>query len=845
MTIRVSRLSTWLAERATIIIVSAVVATAILAIPFLTMRPESSASQEPTGEVFAARDAIEDRFASSVFTTFLIIEDREGDLLRVEPLLGLLAAEDGLRASSDIGPSLFEYFDSTDEVRFVGMRTIADILDERLPDGLIGATDADVKEAAAGLIAERGLQMLGLSALTESVGGIPISPAILTSVLSDADVLGFADAGVRIGSDTEPEQYSRDVLATVRGDGQSYRAWGIAIDVNLTAAEQGEAAGPFIGFTILAVLIIVGLTFRSYWVLAVSGAALAALIIWLQGISNLVGLQDDLILSLIVPIAMISFGVDFAFHSVGRYRETRLGGLVPRPAFKVGFAAVAGALVLALASDTAAFLANTSAGIESIVQFGVGAAIALVAAFLLLGVVTPLAVMKIEERVGGPRTSRRGAAVAGAIGAGSLAMTSVLLSVFIFPAGGVVALGLYLAVAVYLPYRLAPTAAPAAGEPPPSGPGRAARIIGAAVAAVTRRRSVVLLAVAVLTIGAAVLALRVETDFDVKDFFAADSEFVVSLDKLDEHGGEAAGEPADVLIVADLTNPAIVLRVRKFADDFGSLDSTRFGRDDSGNIDIQTGVLAVLDDVWASPVAAGLVAQQTGVTLTDDNADGVPDTASQLAAVYEVTRRTGIPFDVVNLVQTPDDVRSVLAMDEQGTATRFAVGLPGSRSVENITAAREDLEPLLLRYGLAVVVPILIVVTWLYAFMFVAGFAINLVTATIGAVSIGIGIDFAIHFAVRYREELSRGGHRYEAVRAAGEGTGVTLAASAASSIVGFAILALAPMPLFASYGLLTAVMIAMALAASLLVLPALLTLITRDTEVVSTRGVERESIPT
>ena len=129
--------------------------------------------------------------------------------------------------------------------------------------------------------------------------------------------------------------------------------------------------------------------------------------------------------------------------------------------------------------------------------------------------------------------------------------------------------------------------------------------------------------------------------------------------------------------------------------------------------------------------------------------------------------------------------------------------------------------------------------------MFVAGFAINLVTATIGAVSIGIGIDFAIHFAVRYREELSRGGHRYEAVRAAGEGTGVTLAASAASSIVGFAILALAPMPLFASYGLLTAVMIAMALAASLLVLPALLTLITRDTEVVSTRGVERESIPT
>ena len=35
------------------------------------------------------------------------------------------------------------------------------------------------------------------------------------------------------------------------------------VDVNLTSQEQGEVAGPFIGFTILAVLLLVGLTFRS------------------------------------------------------------------------------------------------------------------------------------------------------------------------------------------------------------------------------------------------------------------------------------------------------------------------------------------------------------------------------------------------------------------------------------------------------------------------------------------------------------------------------------------------------------------------------------------------------
>jgi len=134
-----------------------------------------------------------------------------------------------------------------------------------------------------------------------------------------------------------------------------------------------------------------------------------------------------------------------------------------------------------------------------------------------------------------------------------------------------------------------------------------------------------------------------------------------------------------------------------------------------------------------------------------------------------------------------------------------------------------------LRYAVVSIVPILLVVAWLYAFMYFAGFGVNVATATIGAISIGIGIDFAIHFTMRYRQEMEQHPTRVDALSAAGTGTGGALAGSAASSIVGFAILALAPMPMFASYGLLTAVMIAMALTASLLVLPSLLMLVTSD----------------
>ena len=65
-------------------------------------------------------------------------------------------------------------------------------------------------------------------------------------------------------------------------------------------------------------------------------------------------------------------------------------------------------------------------------------------------------------------------------------------------------------------------------------------------------------------------------------------------------------------------------------------------------------------------------------------------------------------------------------------------------------------------------------------------------------------------------------------MRVAASGTGVALAGSAASSIIGFAVLGFAPMPLFSTYGVISAVMILMAAIASLLVLPSLLLMVAR-----------------
>lgn len=863
--------------------------TGLLLIPFLGMAPDISASTEPEGDVFTARDRIDTTFASSVHPTFMVVEADGGDLLRAQPLAALLDAEQALRTDPDLGATLFSYFDTETRTEVVGVVSIAGLVDDELRArglaGLAGADDAEVKSVGTALIDRLGERSdaLGISALSSRDTSGWTVPAVAITVLSDNTELGFATTSVNLGGDTNVEEFDRLVQEVFRVEG--LQANGVAIDVNLTSQEQGAVAGPFIGFTVLAVLLLVGVTFRSYWVLATVSVAFLVLIVWLKGISNLIGLKDDLVLSLIVPVAMISFGVDYAFHAIGRYREERTRGQTSAPAFLAAMTAVSAALLLAFATGATAFLANLTSGIESINQFGLGAAIALASSYLLLGVITPLVVSTIEFDVPAPSQSPRAVVgrMVGGVGAAAMAMASVLMLVFVLPWLGVLLMiGTTLGTLV-LPYLVQrrKTVGLRAGEVlSTSRDGRVARGVGRAVAAIARRPAIVLPVAVVVTAASATLAVQVPAEFDVEDFFSPDTDFVVGLDQLDSHVGDRGGEPALLYIEGDLADPVALVAVQARVDQIRKLETDSLARDEDG-VSIDGGIFEVFAASFESDLMLGLVEQQTGVAVTDADRNGIPDSRDQVVALVSVATVSGVPFDAERLALTPDDVTTVVRLGDE-PRTLFEMGVVDSRSQESVTAARELLTPIVeglsadlggtfvqvtgsafvreasleatsralqvslpvalalclllgslflrsLRYGLVSIVPIMMVVAWLYAVMYLAGFAINLVTATIAAVSIGIGIDFAIHLIVRFREELERHGSREAAVRTAGEGTGLALVASATSSAVGFGILALAPMPLFAAYGLLTALMVILALIATLAVLPAMLVAINRD----------------
>ncbi|RJU87727.1 MAG: hypothetical protein DWB89_01000 [Candidatus Poseidoniales archaeon] len=125
--------------------------------------------------------------------------------------------------------------------------------------------------------------------------------------------------------------------------------------------------------------------------------------------------------------------------------------------------------------------------------------------------------------------------------------------------------------------------------------------------------------------------------------------------------------------------------------------------------------------------------------------------------------------------------------------------------------------------------PIFLMIVWLYAIVGIAGYGLNMVTVSIAAISLGVGIDYVIHIIERFREEKEKGMSTMNSIEAVGGASGIALFGSAMSDITGFAIINQSEMGFFSTFGLFCAIMIGLSLIASLVLAPAALGLAYRD----------------
>jgi predicted RND superfamily exporter protein len=119
--------------------------------------------------------------------------------------------------------------------------------------------------------------------------------------------------------------------------------------------------------------------------------------------------------------------------------------------------------------------------------------------------------------------------------------------------------------------------------------------------------------------------------------------------------------------------------------------------------------------------------------------------------------------------------------------------------------------------------PIFIMIIWLYALVDLFGYGLNMVTVSIAAISLGVGVDYVIHLIERYREEIEEGKSQLDSIAVVGGASGLALFGSALSDFAGFMVINQSKMGFFSTFRLFCAIMIVLSLIASMVIAPALI----------------------
>ena len=912
-------IASFLSTRPNLSIISALILTGIFIFPMFIFAPTEQAGPNPPGEVYDLQKDIDGKFPTPVHYASFVVEAKNGDVLTKDVLneldqnIFLLLEKDEvgeLAANTlDVQPYLFSYYDFDLGQNVNGVASIIGpikLILEQMGTDLESASNDQVKFAVSQMMSNENFKEVWdfLASQTSSSKKIVMgqeidywtSPAMTLAVMADNKKLGGSGLEIGLGGGEEivnKEYLNRNFGSVIAGNQENFLLLGIANDVNLEAEEQGQTAGPYIMLTVIAAVLVVGASSGSYWVTAVTGIGIGIMMVWLKGISALIGLKMGLVIDLIVPISMVALGVDFVVHAIRRYKEELNDGNFPRDALRIGYAGVVGALLLAMASDSIAFLSNLSSNIEAVIHFGAAAGIAVLSSYFILGVIAPVFVMQTDQLILKTGETFQGRfwnlfRVLGSFLAAIASGAAVIMIVALDKTLGLLLLSgcsiFFILIPVLVMSRFAVNNESSAIQsqlPSLVSDSKLVRITEILVSVSSQRSIVVLVIATFVTILATYYAVQLRPSFDVKDFFDSNSEFVLGLDKFDEYMGEQGGEPGIAYVRGDLTDPSALNEINLFIEKLRGVEYVAVTP--SGEVTFGPHVINLIQSVMNSPVAIELISQSQGIGISDLDNDGFPDAPGQVQAIYDYALINGVIGEGNQLIASPDQVKgSVYYRQNEENLTAISFQIPGTRDQKIVTKTKELIDPLLselekhpsisraaltgspftrdlqleasantlftalpiaiiaaiillivtmksFKYAIVTVIPVGLVAAWLYGIMYVFGFSLNFVTAMIGAISIGVGIDYSIHMTERFREELRRNPTKLSAIMRAARGTGVALVASAVSSIAGFVILGFAPMPMFAAYGQLTAAMILFALLASLIVLPSLLMVITKE----------------
>ncbi|MGA1847789.1 MAG: efflux RND transporter permease subunit, partial [Thermoplasmatota archaeon] len=541
-----------------------------------------------------------------------------------------------------------------------------------------------------------------------------------------------------------------------------------------------------------------------------------------------------------VPVLVIGLGVDYGIHLTLRYREELMKGKKVTEAITAAEASVGFAILLATVTTLVGFLSNVTAGSPGIRVFGILNATGILSAFIIMMTFVP-ALRVLRDR----RRERKGKALIKLPG-------KERGTVWGWARKRAVRLGIAEKESVQA-----------------SGIGGVNRLLsyGSSLAV---HPVWVIGAVVLLTAGGVVGAAQLEPTFDFRDFLP-DGVEVSEAAKSVVSDFDFSSEEAYVLAEGDVTRPEVFTAMvsvqeralerqtvvtsepinsplemgRRFSDpaslnfnpDFNALWHMNVDRDFDGAIDpdiAQENVTAVYDALFTSdPSSAGRVLKReadgsyTGLVIripvnsrAGERSQEVTDDIVYASVPLEelegdtLDRTTATGGPLVNQVIL-DEISTSQA---QSLLITFLISLVILSAIFLITRRT-------LLLGLVTLLPLVFVIAWTLGGMYFFDIPLNVVTVTISAITVGLGIDYGVHISSRFMEDLERIEDGICALSVSVSHTGSALFGSALTTVIGFAVLSFAIIPPLAQFGQVTALSISFAFLASVFVLPTFLLL--------------------
>jgi uncharacterized protein len=791
----------------------------------------------PDNEVTAALETIGERFGTGVDPVQLVVESEDGPLL----------SADGVRAALELRERLLDdpaVAGVAAEIPTGAVATYADLVlqgaqaEQLDPMSLDDATIASLHRASLDALPERQAAQVTRLLAGEDDGLEAEVGAVVLLLDGDAPMAERDEAVTGLAA----------VVADVRGVDVSVLDFRVlAADVN----EEIEAdLGRLLGLAFLLIILILVAIFRRPVDVVAALLGLVFTIIWMQGISTLLGpgflgwtggMSE---MSMAIPILLVGLGVDYSIHLTMRYREERGSGATPTGAVTGAIGAVGAALALATITTVVGFLTNVTNPLPPLRDFGVFAAVGVASAFLIMTTFVPATRLVVDR---------------------------------------------------WLQRRDRLPDATERGDHRPSLLGRGAALFAPAA---THHPWVVLAAAGALTVVGAVSATNLSTEFSQTEFFPEGSPALATIELVDEAFGGDLTETTQVLITGDVDQPGVLAAVHDLEAGAAAVPGIRTtnGRAESDSVlrrvetiladleggagpdasgageepggagaDAEPGIAggaapgASPEDAGPDPAAVGElveVATAAGIGQPDGPAEDAP-LAPVAEALLAVDPSAGAVVAEGSLLVSlssaaGDEVDDLRVELEEAAAPLTDLGLQVTAASEPILVDEvlDELQStqvsglvltlvagaiiLSLAFWFRVRQPMLgvlsiaavgLVVAWVFGLMAAFGIPFNVMTAMVSALAIGIGVPFGIHVVNRFLEDRDRFDDLGDAMRSTLEHTGGALVGSALTTIAGFGSLVLSSVRPFQQFGLVLALTIGLALLASIIVLPAMLSL--------------------